>query len=48
MRFQQSEIDGVRWMPLDECIESVRIGGIPSCIDLEELAMVKAAVETIA
>lgn len=48
VRFQQSEIDGVRWMPLDECIESVRIGVIPSCIDLEELAMVKAAVETIA
>lgn len=48
VRFQQSEIDGVRWMPLDECIEAVRGGAIPSCIDLEELAMVEAAAETIA
>lgn len=48
VRFQRSELDGVRWMRLDECLEAVRQGSIPTCIDLEELEMVAAAVCAIA
>ena len=48
IHFQRSEIDGVRWMPLVECIKAVRDGSIPTCIDAEELSMVAAAVEPIA
>lgn len=48
IHFQRSEIDGVRWMPLVECIEAVHNGSIPTCIDAEELSMVAAAVEPIA
>lgn len=46
IRFQRSEIDGVRWMPLVECIKAVRDGSIPTCIDAEELSMVAAATAT--
>lgn len=46
IRFQRSEIDGVRWMPLAECIEAVHNGSIPTCIDAEELSMVAAATAT--
>lgn len=46
IRFQRSEIDGVRWMPLVECIKAVHNGSIPTCIDAEELSMVAAATTT--
>lgn len=48
VRFQRSELDGVRWMRLDECIEAVRRHSIPTCIDPEELEMVAAAAAPIA
>ncbi len=47
VRFQRSELDGVRWMPLGECVAAVRSGSVPTCIDAEELSMVAAAAEAI-
>lgn len=41
---QREEIDSVRWMELDTCIEAVKNSAIKHCISLEELNMVKAAV----
>lgn len=43
-RVQREEIDSVRWMELDDCLEAVKSGRIPNCIYPEELEMVKAAV----
>ena len=40
---QKEEIDSVRWMELDACMEAVKTGAIPNCIYPEELEMVKAA-----
>lgn len=40
---QKEEIDSVRWMDLEECIEAVKNNTISHCIYLEELEMVKAA-----
>ncbi len=37
--FQRSELDGVRWMSMDECREMVRSGTPRNCIDAEELDM---------
>ena len=42
---QKEEIDSVRWMDLEACIEAVKNNTIAHCIYLEELKMVKAAVE---
>lgn len=42
---QREEIDSVRWMKLDACIEAVRNNTMKHCISLEELNMVKAAVD---
>lgn len=42
---QKEEIDSVRWMDLEACIEAVKNHTIPHCIYPEELEMVKAAVE---
>ncbi|MGM9660345.1 MAG: NUDIX domain-containing protein [Faecousia sp.] len=42
---QREEIDAVRWMDLEECLEAVKNNAIPHCIYPEELEMVKAAVE---
>ena len=43
--FQPEEVSGVIWMNLDECIEAVRENLIPHCIFLEELLMLKTAIE---
>ena len=42
-QIQKEEIDSVRWMELDACMEAVRQNTIAHCIYLEELEMVKAA-----
>ena len=42
-RLQKEEIDSVRWMELDACMEAVRQDAIAHCIYPEELEMVKAA-----
>lgn len=41
---QKEEIDAVRWMDLDACLNAVTNNTIPHCIYPEELEMVKAAV----
>ena len=46
-RIQKEEIDSVRWMELDGCMEAVRQNTIPHCIYLEELEMVKAALRNL-
>lgn len=43
---QKEEIDSVRWMDLDVCIEAVKNHTIPHCIYPEELEMVRSAVES--
>ena len=43
-RLQKEEIDAVRWMDLDACMEAVKNNTIPNCLFLEELEMVKASV----
>ena len=42
-RLQKEEIDSVRWMELEACLEAVRQNTISHCIYPEELEMVKAA-----
>ncbi|MGM9605240.1 MAG: GNAT family N-acetyltransferase [Faecousia sp.] len=42
---QKEEIDSVRWMELEACIQAVKNNTIPHCIYPEELEMVRAAVE---
>ena len=42
-RLQKEEIDSVRWMEMEACLEAVRQNTIPHCIYPEELEMVKAA-----
>lgn len=42
-RLQKEEIDSVRWMELEACLEAVRQNTIAHCIYPEELEMVKAA-----
>ena len=42
---QKEEIDAVRWMDLEECIQAVKQNTIPHCIYPEELEMVKAAIK---
>lgn len=39
---QKEEIDSVRWMDLEECLEAVTKNTIPNCIYPEELEMVRA------
>lgn len=41
---QESEVESVRWMDLDRCMELVRKHEIPNCIQMEELRMVSSAV----
>lgn len=38
---QKEELESVRWMDMEQCIESVENGAIPNCIQMEELLMVK-------
>ena len=38
---QKEELESVRWMNIEQCIESVENGAIPNCIQMEELLMVK-------
>lgn len=44
-RLQEEEVESVRWMDLDECIEGVRNGSFLNCIAVEELLMVKAMLD---
>ena len=44
-QIQKEEIDSVRWMELDACMEAVRQNTILHCIYPEELEMVKAALK---
>lgn len=37
---QKEEVDGVKWMEFEACMEAVRKNTIPNCIVLEELNMV--------
>lgn len=46
-RLQPEEIEAVRWMELEACLQAVKMGAIPNCIYPEELEMVKAAAETM-
>lgn len=41
MVLQEEEVEGARWIPLDECITGVIHNGFPHCIALKELLMVK-------
>lgn len=41
---QEEEIDSLRWMELEDCLEAVRHNTIPHCIYAEELEMVKAVI----
>lgn len=38
-RIQQEEVDSVRWMDFEECVDGVRRNTFPHCIALEELMM---------
>lgn len=42
LTLQESEVESVLWMNLEECTEAVRENRIPNCIFLEELDMLKA------
>lgn len=39
------EVECVRWMDLDECINAVRNGKIKSCIAMEELLILRKKLE---
>lgn len=43
-RVQEEEVESVRWMDLEECIQGVRQGAFPNCIALEELYMIQKQV----
>lgn len=42
---QKEEVSEVCWFDFEDCYDKVRSGQIPNCIFLEELDMVRAAVE---
>ena len=42
---QESEIADAMWMNLDECVIMVRDGSKPNCIDLEEILMIRDALQ---
>lgn len=44
IRFQRSELDGVRWMSMDDCLTMLRSGEPRNCIDAEELDMLLAVI----
>lgn len=44
-RLQKEEVDHVRWMDLEECIDAVIKHTIPNCIAVEELESVKSTYE---
>lgn len=39
---QPEEIDSIKWLAFDECLEGVKNNAFPHCIEVEELLMVKA------
>ena len=41
---QKEEVDSVRWMDLDLCMQGVKDYSFRNCIEMEELMMVKEAV----
>lgn len=44
---QKEEISEVRWMDFRDVYEGVRDGSFPNCIDLEELDMIRAKLESL-
>lgn len=42
LRLQEGEVEEVRWMDADACLESVKNGGSLNCIEMDELSMVCA------
>lgn len=42
---QESELDGVLWMDLNDCLAAVQANSIPHCICLEELKMIVTALQ---
>lgn len=40
-KLQPEEIDSVKWLDFDICIEAVKANNFPHCIDVEELLMVQ-------
>lgn len=40
-KIQLEEIDGVKWLDFDICIEAVKANTFPHCIDVEELLLVQ-------
>lgn len=41
LKLQEEEVESVRWMDYQECVDAVRTGAIPNCISLEELSMLR-------
>ena len=41
LHIQRSELDGVMWMPFDECVEAVATNSIRHCIVPEELEILR-------
>lgn len=37
---QPEEIDSVKWLDFDDCLEAVKTNAIPHCIDVEELLLI--------
>ena len=44
---QQEEVDSVRWMDLDLCMQGVKENSFPNCIEMEELLMVRDAAQSL-
>lgn len=42
---QPEEIDNVKWLDFDDCLEAVKTNAIPHCIDVEELLLVNKMTE---
>ncbi|MGN0373155.1 MAG: NUDIX domain-containing protein [Enterocloster sp.] len=45
LTLQAEEVESVMWMDLEECMEAVDKGTLPNCIYMDELELVKAAVQ---
>ena len=44
---QREEVDSVRWMDLDLCMQGVKENSFPNCIEMEELLMVRDAAQSL-
>ncbi|MGL5684070.1 MAG: NUDIX hydrolase [Marinifilaceae bacterium] len=45
LSLQQEEVKSICWMPLEECIDGVKRNTFKNCIALDELYMIKNAIE---